>query len=45
MVLQKRFWELKVTDEGFSVGLSFNDVPCDARHPVCRDYRRSSIRR
>ena len=27
VVLQKRFWELTVTDEGFSVGLSFNDIP------------------
>ncbi len=27
IVLQKRFWDLKVTEDGFSVGLSFNDVP------------------
>ncbi|NNC72175.1 MAG: hypothetical protein HKN78_04780 [Sphingomonadaceae bacterium] len=27
VVLQKRFWDLTVTDAGFSVGLSFNQVP------------------
>jgi hypothetical protein len=27
IVLQKRFWDLTVTDEGFSVGLSFNQMP------------------
>ncbi|MBC2776420.1 SspB family protein [Parasphingopyxis marina] len=27
IVLQKRFWDLTVTEEGFSVGLSFNQVP------------------
>jgi uncharacterized protein len=27
IVLQNKFWELNVTDEGFSVGLSFNQVP------------------
>ncbi len=27
IVLQNKFWELKVTDIGFSVGLSFNAVP------------------
>lgn len=27
IVLQNKFWDLKVTDEGFSVGLSFNQVP------------------
>ena len=27
IVLQKRFWELTVDEEGFSVGLSFNQVP------------------
>jgi len=27
IVLQNKFWELKVTEEGFSVGLSFNQVP------------------
>lgn len=29
IVLQKRFWDLTVTDEGFSVGLSFNQVPAN----------------
>jgi len=27
IVIQHRFWDLKVTDKGFSVGLSFNQVP------------------
>lgn len=27
IVLQRRFWDLTVDDEGFSVGLSFNQVP------------------
>ncbi len=27
IVLQNKFWELKVTDTGFSVGLSFNQIP------------------
>ena len=27
IVMQHRFWELKVDDEKFSVGLSFNQVP------------------
>lgn len=27
IVLQRRFWDLTVTEEGFSVGLSFNQVP------------------
>jgi hypothetical protein len=27
IVLQNKFWDLKVTGEGFSVGLSFNQIP------------------
>lgn len=27
IVLQNKFWDLAVTDEGFTVGLSFNQVP------------------
>ncbi len=27
IVLQNKFWDLKVSDEGFSVGLSFNQIP------------------
>ncbi len=27
IVLQNKFWELTVTEEGFSVGLSFNQMP------------------
>ncbi len=27
IVLQKRFWDLQVSEDGFSVGLSFNDRP------------------
>lgn len=27
IVLQNKFWELEVRDDGFSVGLSFNQIP------------------
>lgn len=27
IVLQNKFWDLNVTDEGFSVGLTFNQIP------------------
>ncbi|WP_120077786.1 SspB family protein [Aurantiacibacter odishensis] len=27
IVLQNKFWDLEVTDRGFSVGLSFNQIP------------------
>ena len=27
IVIQHRFWDLKVEDDGFSVGLSFGGVP------------------
>lgn len=27
IVLQNKFWDLKVDEEGFSVGLSFNQIP------------------
>jgi len=27
IVLQNKFWDLKVTHEGFSVGLTFNQIP------------------
>lgn len=27
IVIQNRFWDLKVADDGFEVGLSFNQVP------------------
>ena len=27
IVIQNRFWDLKVTEEGFEVGLSFNQMP------------------
>ncbi len=27
IVLQNKFWDLKVSDNGFSVGLSFNQIP------------------
>ena len=27
IVIQNRFWDLKVTDSGFEVGLSFNQMP------------------
>jgi hypothetical protein len=33
IVIQHRFWDLKVEDEGFSVGLSFGGVPSTLRVP------------
>ncbi len=33
IVLQNKFWDLDVTEEGFSVGLSFNQVPAKLSVP------------
>ncbi len=33
IVLQNKFWDLDVTDEGFSVGLSFNQIPAKLSIP------------
>lgn len=33
IVIQNRFWELKVEKEGFSVGLSFDGIPASLRVP------------
>ncbi len=33
IVIQHRFWDLKVEDQGFSVGLSFGGVPSTLRVP------------
>jgi len=33
IVLQKKFWDLKVDEEGFTVGLSFNQVPAKLEIP------------
>ena len=33
IVLQNKFWDLEVTEEGFSVGLSFNQVPSQLQVP------------
>lgn len=33
IVIQHRFWDLKVEDDGFSVGLSFGGVPASLRVP------------
>ena len=33
IVIQNRFWDLKVEDDGFSVGLSFGGVPATLRVP------------
>ena len=33
IVIQNRFWDLKVESDCFSVGLSFNDVPATLRVP------------
>jgi len=33
IVLQNKFWDLRVTDVGFGVGLSFNQVPAQLEIP------------
>ncbi len=33
IVIQNRFWDLKVEDDGFSVGLSFGGVPATLHVP------------
>ena len=33
IVLQNKFWDLQVTDTGFSVGLSFNQIPSKLEIP------------
>jgi hypothetical protein len=33
IVIQNRFWDLKVEEDGFSVGLSFSGVPATLRVP------------
>lgn len=33
IVLQNKFWELEVRDDGFSVGLSFNQIPAKLSVP------------
>ncbi len=33
IVIQHRFWDLKVEDDGFSVGLSFGGVPSTLEVP------------
>ena len=33
IVLQNKFWDLKVDDEGFTVGLSFNQIPAKLEIP------------
>ncbi len=33
IVLQNKFWELEVRDDGFSVGLSFNQIPAKLSIP------------
>ena len=33
IVLQNKFWDLEVGDDGFSVGLSFNQIPAKLQVP------------
>ena len=33
IVLQNKFWDLKVDDDGFSIGLSFNQIPAKLAVP------------
>jgi len=44
IVLQNKFWDLKVDDVGFSVGLSFNQVPASFRSPSRRSPPSSTRR-
>jgi hypothetical protein len=44
IVIQNRFWDLKVGEDGFEVGLSFNQAPAAAVIPFARSPA-SSIRR
>ena len=37
--MQNRYWDLMVDDERFSVGLSFNQMPVEAGHPLFGDHR------
>ena len=39
IVIQNRFWDLKVRDDGFEVGLSLQPGAGQARHPLFRDHR------
>ncbi len=36
VVMQHQFWDLTIDDKGFTLGLSFNQVPQDALHSLCR---------
>ena len=40
IVLQNKFWELAVDDDGFQVGLSFNQIPAKLQIPVQRRHGR-----
>ena len=46
IVIQHRFWDLKVEDDGFWVGLSFGGVPSTLRVPFAAvtDFHRSGGR-
>ena len=44
IVLQFQYWDLKVTDTGFEVGLSFSDMPEKLEIPSMR-FVASTIRR
>jgi hypothetical protein len=33
VVIQHRYWDLAIDDEGFQIGLSFNQVPAKLRIP------------
>ncbi len=38
IVLQNKFWDLKVDEDGFSVGLSFNQMPAKLSNSLRRDH-------
>ena len=39
IVIQHRYWDLAIDDEGFQIGLSFNQVPAKLRIPFERGHR------
>ena len=42
IVIQNRFWDLKVHESGFEVGLSFNQMPSRLVIPLCTCWKPAS---
>ncbi len=45
IVLQHKYWDLKVEAEHFEVGLSFSQIPSHLVYPIFRHYRLCGPRR